>query len=76
MRNLKETRTVLRLSQSALARLPALVQQLCEAGAYLQRVLPDRGVVSALVPEHEANFLAHAIGRDRTDTSPARSRVQ
>ncbi len=38
--------------------LPPLIQRLCEAGAFVKRVMPECGVVSALVPGHRAHRIA------------------
>jgi hypothetical protein len=49
--------------------LAPLIQRLCEAGACLQRVMPEVGVVSALVPGHRAHGIAKeaaAFGTRRT----------
>jgi hypothetical protein len=41
--------------------LPALVQQLCEGGAFVQRIMPERGVVSALISGDCAESVARTV---------------
>ena len=49
--------------------LPRFIQQLVDAGAFVERVMPECGVVSALVPGHRAHLIAReaaAFGTKRT----------
>lgn len=41
--------------------LPALVQRLCEAGGYVRRIMPECGVVAALVQRDRAESVARAL---------------